>query len=88
MIKTKKQIPTSHPGILALETGKAAIFSPEVDEIAKNLFKNRQQLILIMLWSLDRGSAIGEPPFWFNNPKSKYQRIGQDFLSYFKQDYK
>jgi len=84
--KTLKQLPSSHPGILALETGRAMVFHLEVKEIAKKLFKNKPQLILIMLWSLERGSDIGEPPFWFVNNKSKYQDIGKDLLKYLKQD--
>jgi len=84
--KTNKQLPLNYPGILALETGRAAVFSLEVKEIAKKLFKNRPQVILIMLWSLERGTGIGEPPFCYINRNSHYQNTGQEFLRYLKQD--
>lgn len=80
--KTNKQLPKNHPGILALETGRAMVFQLEVKEIAKKLFNNRPHIMLIMLWSLERGSGIGEPPFPFVNQKSNYQNIGQELLKY------
>ena len=83
LIKTNKQLPINHPGILALETGRAMVYLLEVKkEIAKKLFNKRPQVMLIMLWSLERGSDIGEAPFWFVNPKSQYQNIGQELLKY------
>lgn len=87
--KTNKQLPKNHPGILALETGRAMVFQLEVKEIAKKLFNNRPHMMLIMLWSLERGSGIGEPPFLFVNQKSNYQNIGQELLKYLqvKPDY-
>lgn len=83
--ETNKQLPLNYPGILALETGRAAVFSLEVKEIATKLFKNRHQVILIMLWSLEKGSKIGEAPFWFVNPSSRYQNVGQELLRYLGQ---
>jgi len=86
--KTKRQLPPNHPGVLALETGKSMVFSFDVKKIAKKLFPNRPQVVLIMLWSLERGSQIGEAPFWFVNPNSPYQNIGQKLLEYLGQDNK
>jgi len=86
--KTKRQLPPNHPGVLALETGKSATFSFDVRKIAPQLFKSRPQLVIIMLWSLERGSQIGEAPFWFINPNSPYQNIGQKLLEYLGQDNK
>jgi len=80
--KTNKQLPKNHPGILALETGRAMVFQSEVKEIAKKLFNNRPHIMLIMLWSLEGGSGIGEPPFLFVNQKSNYQNIGQELVNY------
>ena len=80
--KTNKQLPKNHPGILAMETGRAMVFQLEVKEIAKKLFKNRQHIMFIMLWSLERGSGLGEPPFPFVNQKSNYQNIGKELLKF------
>lgn len=84
LIKTKKQLPPKHPGILALETGKSMVFHFDIKEIAQELFPSRPQVMLIMLWSLERGSEIGEAPFWFVNPSSPFQDIGQKLLEHFK----
>jgi len=86
--KTKHQLPPNHLGVLALETGKSATFIFDVRKVAPQLFKSRPQLVLIMLWSLERGSQIGEAPFWFVNPNSPYQNIGQKLLEYLGQDNK
>ena len=86
--KTKHQLPPNHPGILALETGKSMVLSFDVKRIAEKLFPSRPQVTLIMLWSLERGSQIGEAPFWFVNPNSPYQNIGQKLLEYLGQDNK
>ena len=86
--KTNKQLPLNYPGILALETGKSMVFSFDVKRIAKKLFPIRPQVTLIMLWSLERGSSIGEAPFWFVNPNSAYQNIGKELLKFSEQDNK
>lgn len=86
--KTNKQLPKNHPGILALETGRAMVFHGNVKEIAKRIFKNRPQVTLIMLWSLERGSVIGEAPFWFSSNDSRYQNIGRELLKYLQEDNK
>lgn len=86
--KTNKQLPENRPGILALETGRAAVFHLEIKEIAEKLFTNRPHIMLMMLWSLERGSDIGEAPFWFKNHKSKYQTTGQELLKYLGQEKK
>ena len=84
--KTNKQLPRNYPGILALETGKSMLFTFDTKKIAQQLFPSRPQVMLIMLWSLERGSQIGEAPFWFVNPSSQYQNIGQKLLKYLGQD--
>jgi len=86
--KTNKQLPQCYPGILALETGKSMVFHYKIKEVADRLFPQRPQVILIMLWSLERGSQIGEPPFWFVNPNSPYQNIGQKLVKYLGQENK
>jgi hypothetical protein len=82
--KAKKQLPADHPGILVLETGKTGVYHGEIKEIAKILFPQRSNIILIMLWSLEHGSDIGEPPFWFINYKSRYNKLGQELLEFIK----
>ncbi len=86
--KTNKQLPRNYPGILALETGKSMVFTFDTKKIAQKLFPSRPQVMLIMLWSLERGSQIGEAPFPFVNPNSPYQNIGQKLLKYLGQDSK
>jgi hypothetical protein len=86
--KTKKQLPPNYPSILALETGKSQVYCYKIKEVAKKLFPKRPQVTLIMLWSLEKGSQIGEAPFWFVNPNSPYQNIGQELLEYLGQDNK
>ncbi len=88
LAKTRRQLPPNHPGILALETGKSMVFTFDTKKIAQKLFPSRPQVMLIMLWSLERGSQIGEAPFWFINPNSPYQNIGQKLLEYLGQDNK
>jgi len=80
--KTKRQLPPNHPCILALETGKSMVLTFDTKKIAQKLFPTRPQVMLIMLWSLERGSQIGEAPFPFVNPNSPYQNIGQKLLKY------
>ena len=82
LAKTRRQLPPNHPGILALETGKSMVFTFDTKKIAQKLFPSRPQVMLIMLWSLERGSQIGEAPFPFVNPNSPYQNIGQKLLEY------
>jgi len=86
--KTKRQLPPNHPSILALETAKSMVFTFDTKKMAHKLFPSRPQVMLIMLWSLERGSRIGEAPFWFINPNSPYQNIGQKLLKYLGQDNK
>lgn len=86
--KTKKQLPENYPGIFALETGKAWISNSEVKEIAKRLFSKRPHVMLVMHQSPERGSDIGESPFWFINDKSNYRNIGQALLKYLEEDNK
>lgn len=88
LVKTNKQLPPNHPGILALETGKSMVFCYKIKEVADRLFTQRPQVALIMLWSLEKGSQIGEAPFWFVNPNSPYQNIGQKLLKYLGQEKK
>jgi len=86
--KTKRQLPLNHLGILALETGKSQVYCYKIKEVAKKLFPKRPQVTLIMLWSLEKGSQIGEAPFWFVNPNSPYQNIGRKLLEHLGQDNK
>ncbi len=88
LAKTRRQLPPNHPGILALETGKSMVFTFDTKKIAQKLFPSRPQVMLIMLWSLERGSQIGEAPFCFVNPNSPYQNIGQKLLEYLGLDNK
>lgn len=86
--KTNKQLPLNYPGILALETGKSMVFTFDTKKIAQKLFPSRPRVMLIMLWSLEKGSQIGEAPFPFVNPNSPYQNIGQKLLEYLGLDNK
>lgn len=89
--KTKRQLSPNHPGILALETGKSAMFGFGVREMAPQLFKSRPQLALIMLWSWespahndpDRLSwGRDKPSFCYVNPVSKFREVGEALLKY------
>ena len=84
--KTKKQLPSGYPGIIAFDAGKGWVFHHQVKRVAKKLFPKRPQLMLVMLWTSERGSQIGEPPFWFVNSFSAYQNIAQKLLKYLGQD--
>ena len=86
--KINKQLPPKYPGILVLETGRAMVYCLETEKIAEKIFKNKLHVILIMLWSLERGSNIGKPPFWFINPHSSFQKLGQELLKYLGQENK
>jgi hypothetical protein len=90
--KTNKQLPRNYPGILALETGKSMVFTFDTKEIAQTLLPTRPQVILIMLWSLEREGAIGQPPleapFWFLNRNSHFRDTGRRLLKHLKQEHK
>ena len=90
--KTNRQLPPNYPGIIALETGKSAVFTFDTKKIAQKLFPSRPQVMLIMLWSLERGGTIGQPPleapFWFLNTKSCFRDTGQRLLEYLRQEHK
>ena len=90
--KTNKQLPPNYPSILALETGKSMVFTFDTKEIAQKLFPSRPQVILIMLWSFERGGTIGKPPleapFWFLNRNSHFRGTGRGLLKYLQQEHK
>ena len=86
--KIRKQLPPDYPGILAIDTRKAALFHLSVREAAKRIFPKNRQLVLIMLWSLEGGTRIGEPPFWFINRDSAFQNIGWELLKRLGQEHK
>lgn len=86
--KINKQLPVDCPGILVLDTGKAMVYSLQIKEIAKKLFPLKDQVSLIMLWSLESGSDIGERPFWFVNYNSLFTKIGQELLKHIGQENK
>jgi len=80
--KTRRQLPPNFPGILVLDTGRAMFYQQSTKKLAGRLFASQDtsQVILIMLWSLERGSQIGEPPFWFVNRRSCFHDIGLALL--------
>lgn len=91
--KAKRQLPPNSPGILVLETGRAAFFRWQSKDLADKLFAGESQspipqVILIMLWSLERGSDIGEAPFWFLNRNSQFKTFGLGLLKYLGQAHK
>jgi len=66
--KAQHQLPPTAPGILVLETGRAMFFYWQTKDLANKLFASTSQttpphVILIMLWSGDSGSQMGEAPF-------------------------
>ncbi len=79
--KTSRQLPANHPGILALDGGKGAVYVHKIKRVAEKLLPQRRQMILIMLWSLERGTQIGEPPFCFLNQNSQFPDVGQELLN-------
>lgn len=88
--KTKRQLPSNHPGILALETGKSAMFGFDVRKIAQRLFPSRPQVALIMLWSWESGGGDdsdlrwkrNNPSFCFINSGSKFRQVGEELLKH------
>jgi len=92
LLKTNRQLPMNYPGILALNTSTSMVFSFDVKRIAKKLSPNRPQVMLIMLWSLERGGKIGQPveeaPFWYLNRNSCFEGYGRELLKYLKQEHK
>ncbi len=91
--KAKLQLPPTAPGIIVLETGRAMFFYWQTKDLANKLFAStsrapRPHVILIMLWSGDSGSQMGEAPFWFVNRNSHFKAIGQALLKYLGQEHK
>ena len=88
LAKTKRQLPSNHPGILALETGKSAIFGFDVRDIAQKLFPSRPQVVLIVLWSWESDGGDNSDLRWERNPpsfcfiigSSKFRQIGEGLL--------
>lgn len=88
--KTKRQLPSNHPGILALETGKSAIFGFDVRDIAQKLFPSRPQVVLIVLWSWESDGGdnsdlrweMNNPSFCFINGGSKFREAGETLLQH------
>ncbi|MEE9583771.1 MAG: hypothetical protein V3W01_03840, partial [Dehalococcoidales bacterium] len=89
--KTKRQLPSNHPGILALETGKSGILSFDVREIAQKLFPEKPHVAVIMLWSWESpaqndsdllGWSRSSPSFCFINARSKFRQIGEELLEH------
>lgn len=86
--KTKRQLPSNHPGILALETGKSAIFGFDVRDIAQKLFPSRPQVVLIVLWSWESDGGDNSDLRWerntpsccFINGGSKFRQIEEGLL--------
>jgi hypothetical protein len=91
--KAQHQLPPTAPGILVLETGRAMFFHWQTKELANKLFASTSRattphVILIMLWSGDSGSQMGEAPFWFVNRNSYFKAIGRALLKYLGQEQK
>ena len=89
--KAKHQLPPCSPGILVLETGRDGLYRQHIIELANKLFTDKSQapipqVILIMLWSLERGSNIGEAPFWFINRNSQFKNVGTELIKHLKQE--
>jgi len=86
--KTKRQLPSNHPGILALETGKSAMFGFDIREVAQKLLPSRPQVVLIILWSWESDGGDNSdlrwerntPSFCFINGGSKFRQIGEGLL--------
>lgn len=78
--KTKKQLPVDCPGILAIDTGKSAVFHGDVSTIARQLFPSRSHVVFILLWSwesdepedADSGWKKCAPTYCFVNTGSRF----------------
>ena len=83
--KTKRQLPSNHPGILALETGKSAIFYHDIRNMAQRLFPHRPHVALIMHWGWE---GVGEPTWdsiptaFFVNGNSGFRNIAEALLEF------
>jgi hypothetical protein len=88
LAKTKYQLPINHIGILALDTGKSAMFKFDVKEIAENLFPRRPQVTMIILWSWegdgdnesDEHWTKNNPTICFVNRQSKFRKLADKLL--------
>jgi hypothetical protein len=78
--KSQEQLPPSDPDILALDTGKDVVSQHQIKMVPEGLLPQRQQVILIVLRSLERRTQIGEPPFGFLNQDSQFLDVGQELL--------
>lgn len=85
--KTKNQLPSDWPAILALDTSKAAVYSPDIKEIARRLFPKRRHLVLIASWSWENSSQNfldweRATPKLFVNSESKFPTVGKDLVTF------
>jgi hypothetical protein len=88
--KTKRQLPSNHTGILALETNKSGMFSFDVRVIAQKLFPNRPQVVLLMLWSWESDGqndsdlmlGMNNPSFCFINAGAHFPEVGERLANY------
>lgn len=89
--KTDDQLPPDYAGILALETGKSAVFELDVAQLAQRLFPQRPHVALIMLWSWEgNGGDDLELGGWkmdyltscFINGGSKFRVVGEELLKH------
>ena len=85
LLKKTQQLPPAYTGILALDTSKALMFAHNVEKIACKLFPQRSNVALIGLWSGERGTQQGKPPFWYFNTNSHFKNTGQELLKYLGQ---
>ena len=83
--KTRKQLPSNHPGILALDTTKSAKFTHDVKLIAEKLLPQRPQIMFVALWSWE---GFGEPSwekipsYFYINSKSEFRKVGETLLEH------
>jgi hypothetical protein len=83
--KTKRQLSPNHPGILALDTAKSVKFAYKIRLIADSLLRQRLQIALIVLWSLEGDAALdwGEnPSSFFINGRSEFRKIAEALLKH------
>ena len=78
--KINQQLPQGQPGMLWIDGAKGWLFHYDAKIIARRLFPLKPQMTLIMLWTLERGSQLGEPPFCFVNSKSPFQDLSRELL--------